>query len=358
MLKRRGKEYFIGLSIFLILLGGCSQDMQVSAEEIIHNAIESENEITDFYGKSEMKTFEGEEITGEMVSEEYVSDDDMKTVSEEQLTGSEVETIIDGEKMLVYDKTNESVMEVDTSEMGDIFTLSPKENFQSIIGMMEDSHTYEVIGEEELLDRNTFHIKLESKEANNLLGDVELWVDKESWFVVKTISETGEIRIETEYTELDFSPDFDKDTFTMDIPDDVEITNLDDMFTSESVTLEEAEDALGQEFFIFSEEDIQLTDIQVYELSNEEVDLEIQLTYRTNDDVPIFNLFVSSADDTEIEDPNMEIRGLPAEYEEMVESLTWNEEGLNYSLIRMDEEEGVDEIVEWAEDMVLSSETN
>ncbi|WP_339285706.1 hypothetical protein [Oceanobacillus sp. FSL K6-3682] len=357
MLKRRWKESLIGLIIFTIVLGGCSQDMQVSAEEIIHNAIESEKEITDFYGEAEMKMFEGEELAEQMIMKEYHSGSDRKIVMEGKLQGEEAEALNDGEMMQVYDKTNETVMEVDTSEMGDIYALSPKENFQAMIDTMEDSHTYEVVGEEELLDRDTFHIKMEAKEANSLLGDTEVWVDKETWIVIKSISEAAEIRTESEYTKLDFSPEFDENTFTMEIPDDVEINNIEDMFSSDSVTLEEAEEALGQEFLIFPEEDIQIMDIQVHDLDNEQSGEEIQLSYGTKEGVSLFELFISIADeDTTIEDPNMEIRGTPAEYEEMFSSMKWDEDGLNYFVMRMDNEEGVDDIVEWAEDMVLSSE--
>ncbi|MFD1386435.1 hypothetical protein ACFQ4Z_06430 [Oceanobacillus oncorhynchi subsp. oncorhynchi] len=75
MSKFRWKESLIAASILFLVLGGCSQNVEVSAEEIIHNVVETEvEEIDEFYGKSEMTVYEGEDIIEESVMEEYASE--------------------------------------------------------------------------------------------------------------------------------------------------------------------------------------------------------------------------------------------------------------------------------------------
>ncbi|GIO21473.1 hypothetical protein [Oceanobacillus sp. J11TS1] len=356
MFQFRWKASFMAISIFILILGGCSQNMEVSAEEIIHNAIESEKEVSEYYGKSEMKMFDGEEMIEESIMEEFVSGNDRKIVTygQSQGTEEEIELLNNGEKMVMYNKSNKTAQEMDTTAFAD-YQFTPKEFFQRMLAGMRDSHDYEVIGEEEMLDRDTFHIKLEAKEADSLMGDMELWVDKETWMVLKTISETGDSKMESTYTELDLSPDFAEDTFTLDIPDDVEITNMEDIGSTESISAEEAEEELGKAFYMFPEEAYTLNDIEINNV--ETVDRkELNLTYISNDDIPMFFLSIFEApEDMEIEASNVQIRGNVTQYEESINAYYWDEDGLRYVLMitNPDIEE---EILELTEDMMLSSE--
>lgn len=336
--------------------------MQVSAEEIIHNAIESEKEVNEYYGKSEIKLFEGEEMTEHMTMEEYVSGMEKKMVTKGLLQGEEVETVNNGESMILYDKSTGTAQKMDTGELADIYAKSPKDNYKMLLDDMQDSHTYELAGEEKLLDRDTFHIKMKAKESGNLLGDMDLWVDKDTWMVVKTILKAGNIRTESEYVELDFSPEFDEATFTLDIPDDVEITDTADNFASESVTVEEAEEALGQAFYLFSEEDVTLQEIELQETNmsqgSEEIKRnELNLVYTSKEDVPLFSLAVFPApEDMPLETSDLEIRGKAAEYDETINLIIWDEEDLRYSLIITNPDLEMEEITKLTEEMVLSSE--
>lgn len=336
--------------------------MQVSAEEIIHNAIESEKEVNEYYGKSEIKLFEGEEMTEHMTMEEYVSGMEKKMVTKGLLQGEEVETVNNGESMILYDKSTGTAQKMDTGELSDIYAKSPKDNYKMLLDDMQDSHTYELAGEEKLLDRDTFHIKMKAKESGNLLGDMDLWVDKDTWMVVKTILKAGNIRTESEYVELDFSPEFDEATFTLDIPDDVEITDIADNFASESVTVEEAEEALGQAFYLFSEEDVTLQEIELQETNmsqgSEEIKRnELNLVYTSKEDVPLFSLAVFPApEDMPLETSDLEIRGKAAEYDETINLIIWDEEDLRYSLIITNPDLEMEEITKLTEEMVLSSE--
>jgi outer membrane lipoprotein-sorting protein len=359
MMKITWRKSVILLSISVLLLGGCSAGMNVSAEEIIHNALESEEELNSYYGKSEMKLYEGGELTDHAILEEYIADGKAKIITNGQLNNEVMEVLNDGEQMLMYDKANKEATSMDMSGMVDIGSVSPKEQFKLMVDSMKDSHSYEVIGEEKVLDFDTYHIKLKANKTDNLFGDFELWVDKKSWFVVKFISETGEMRTEFEYTDLDLSPDFDESTFTIDIPDDIEITSLEDDFGPDTVTLEEAEKALGQPFYVFSEDEVQLSSVQMYDLTKELGRYEVELIFSSNEGIPLFTMSVFPTNEgTEIEEGSLEIRGNKAEFEEIINGIFWDEQGMRYSLLITNPDIDQEDIMKWAENMVLSSEMN
>ncbi|RKQ34000.1 LolA family protein [Oceanobacillus halophilus] len=355
-MKVMWRKSIILVSIIILLLGGCSQGMNVSAEEIIHNAIESEKDVTTYHGVSEMKMFDGEEMTEHIILEENVADEKRKVLTKDQLLDQEVEVFNDGQKMIMYDKGKGQAHEMDTSELGDIAGSSPKDQLKTMMESMKDSHTYEMSGEEKVLDYDTYHIEIKANEADNLLGDMELWVDQKTWFVVKMISETGDVRTELEYTELDFSPEFPEGTFTLEIPDDVEIENLEESFGPDTVTLEEAEEALGQAFLVLPEEEVHLSNVQMYDFSSELERYEVELTYSSEEDIPMFTLSIfPTPEEMAIEGADLEIRGNPAEYEEVINGYLWDEDGLRYSLLMTNPDVEEEEILNMLENMKLSS---
>ncbi|WP_249870677.1 LolA family protein [Oceanobacillus saliphilus] len=356
-MKFTWRKCVVLLSILTLLLGGCSQNRNVSAEEIIHNAIESEKDVTTYQGESVMKLYEGDEVIEHAILQEYVAGEKRKVVTEDQLRNEVVEVFNDGMKMLMYDQGSGQAHEMDMTELGALGGLSPKEQLKSMLESMKDSHSYEVVGEEKLLDFDTYHIKLKANHADDLLGDMDLWVEKKTWFVVKYVSVTGDNRIELEYTELDFSPNFSEGVFTIDIPEDVEIANLEDDFLPDTVTVEEAEEALGQPILLFPEEDVYLSGVQMYDFSEELNRYEVELTYNSKDDIPV--LYVSvfpSPEDMEITEGEMNIRGNIAEYDAFINGIFWDEGGLRYSLLIMNPDIDPDEIVQLTEKMKFSSE--
>ncbi|MEI3603526.1 hypothetical protein SPD79_16610 [Oceanobacillus sp. SE10311] len=357
-MKRKWKRYLILLSVLTLVLGGCSQNMKVSAEEIIHNAIGSDKDITNYAGVSETKIFEGEELIEHFTMEENVEGQKRKIISNDKLLGNQSEVLNDGEKMLMYDKENGIAHEMDLSELGGFTTTSPREQFTTVMDIIQDSHTHELVGEEKILGFDTYHIQIEANESGGLIGDMEVWIDKKTWFIVKLISETGDSRTESTYTELDFSPKFTEDVFTIDIPDDVEIETLDGDLGETSVTLEEAKEALGQDFLLFSHDNTELLSVELYDFSGGELDRnEIVMNYGSKEGTPLASLSVfPTPEDMEIEAPNLEIRGNPAEYEEIINGYTWDEDGLRYSLLVEDPSVDEEEILNWTENMVLSSE--
>lgn len=355
-MKLTWKKVMLIMSMFALVLGGCSQN-NVSAEEIIHNAIESEKDLASYFGKSEMKVYEGEELMEHTVMEEYVDGIKRKIINIDQLLEQEIIVLNDGENMTMYDEATGEAHKMNTSELEGFTGAGPKDQFISMMDMLKESHTHELVGEEEILGDDTYHIRMKANEKNGLIGDMEFWVDQKTWFIVKLVTETGDMKVEVTYTELDFSPKFSEDTFTIDIPEDVEITDLEEEVAPNNVTLEEAAKALEQPILTFSEDDAKLDSITMREPQGELNRYEVDMTFSSEEGAPLFMLSVfPTPEDMPISESDVEVRGNDAEYEEMMDAYLWDEDGLRYNLMVVNPDIKQEEILEITENMVLSSE--
>src|SRR3954451_11267420 len=131
----------------------------------------------------DMKMFEGEDLIDHVKIQEYVSKEGKrKVLTDDQLKEYETESLNDGEKVIFFDRGTEEAFEMDVSEIGMLATLNPKEQFKMMIESMEETHDYEIVGEEKTLGFNTYHVQVNAKQDDGLLGDMELWVDQKTWF--------------------------------------------------------------------------------------------------------------------------------------------------------------------------------
>ncbi|RDW20290.1 hypothetical protein CWR48_06265 [Oceanobacillus arenosus] len=335
--------------------------MNASAEEVIQNVIESDKDMNDYYGEMEMKMFDGEDLIDHVNTQEYVSKEGKrKILTKDQLNDNEIVALNDGEKMIMYDKGKEEAFEMNVSDIDISASMNPKEQFKMMIESMEQTHEYEIAGEEKVLGYNTYHIKVNAKQEDSLLGDMELWVDQKTWFILKITSETGNSRMDFEYTKLDLSPEFKENVFTIDIPDQINIESIDENLAPDTVTIEEAENALGKPFLVFSDDEVKLNNIQMYDFTKELERYELEMEYTTNDDVPMFFLSIFPApeeEDIEIKPGEMKVRDNNAEYEEQINSIMWDEDGLRYSIIITNPDITIEEVIELTENMVWNSDT-
>src|SRR5699024_12586713 len=93
---------------------------------------------------------------------------------------------------------------------------------------------------------------------------------KENWIVLKMIFNRGESKTEMVYTKIDFNPKILTDTFTLDLPDDVEMKNLDDMSNESEITLEEAKENIGAFHYFPENEELDISTIEMIELQGED----------------------------------------------------------------------------------------
>ncbi|WP_339285708.1 hypothetical protein [Oceanobacillus sp. FSL K6-3682] len=334
--------------------------MNISAEEIMRKAAELGKGIENYYTLSESKVYKGKELIEHSILEEYVANGKRKIVTNDQLLGEDAksEAWNDGEKVIIYDKHNGRAFKLDIAEDENIQSLDPKEKINNVMGIMNGSHEFTFIGEETILDFDTVQIDAKAKTSNHLFGDTVLWVDKKTGFIIKMISNNGGVQTEMQYKEIDFSPEFPEDAFTLNIPEGVEIKDL-EAYAPDTVTLEGAEEILEQSFYLFSEKEFNLKDVEIHHIEGEITRDELNLTYYSKEDAPMFYLTIfHSPEGMKIEKADLKIRGKQAKYEKIVNSITWDEDGLRYAIILINPDIEKEEIIKKAESMVLSSNLN
>lgn len=354
------RELVLAGFLSLSLLTGCTGNMTASADEIVTKVLENGKDMQSYYGKSVMKIYEGEELQNEIEIEEFVNAEGKRKVITTDLNNENARsyTLNDGEKVITYDENENVAFQFDISGEAMPTSMTQKEQLVLMLENVKQTHTQELVGEEKILDFDTQHIKLKAKEKDGIIGDIELWVEEKSWFIVKFNFDSGDLRTEQMYEEIDFSPKFEKDTFTLDLPADVEIKEMEEDLIPETGTLEEAEKMLGEPFLVFSGEAVELDKVEWDELKGIVNRTELTLSYKVNA-VLAFTVSVFKTPEekgTELKESEYKVRGQKTEYWKEINALTWDENGLRYSIIIEDPNLTPEEVIALTENMKLSSE--
>jgi len=353
------KNLLIGATLSIGLLGGCSGGITASADKIVSNVLEADKKIDAYYGKSEMKVYKAKELTEDVMLEEFVSNDQKRKVITTDLKNANKKSVAlnDGKKLITYELGSDKAMSMTFPDEGAPVSMSPKEQLTKMLEGLGKTHTYEVVGEEKILGLNTYHLKVKAKSKKSVLGDMEFWVDQKTWFIVKSITNSGENRIETEYKKLDFSPKFAKDTFTLKPPENVKVENLDNSLKPLTGTVAEAEKALGKPFLIFDEKTAKLEGVEWLNLKGELNRTEVTIHYKTLEgSVFSLSIFPTPKDKgMKIEGEDSKIRGQHAGYMEEIRAVSWDENGMRYTIMMEQPDLTLEKMSKLAESMHLST---
>ncbi|WP_307343839.1 LolA family protein [Caldalkalibacillus uzonensis] len=344
LIKIVGIMSMIGV-IAIGLMGCSSEGNQFLPEQVLKNALESASELGDYYAEAEMKIYEKDTILEHMLVKEWVSEDGKRRTEIESQDGSETSIAVnDGERLISYQPEKKQAFVIEDPELLSFNQVSPKQQAEQLLKMIQDTHDVALGGEEEIAGRSTYHVSARAQETTSLFGDQELWIDKENWLVLKMISISGDMKTELVYTKVEFNPEIPAETFTLELPDDVHILNLDEMNKTREVTLAEAAENIGHPFLHFPETDgLTIARVELLELKGELDRTEVNVDYH-QDGLPYLTLtvFQSPQDEGEPEmfpgEEAVTIRGQEGTYMEMNDfrSLYWQENGLNYSIILVD----------------------
>ncbi len=342
----------------MTLLAGCSGEMAASSEDIIANVLDSENKFEAYYGKAVMKHYEGKELMGEMELEEFAGKDGKrKIITTDKLKGDATAySVNDGKEILSYEEGSDVAHRLDLVMDENTATMTQKEQLTMLFDGIKETHTIEIAEEKKILDFDTYHLKATAKSKDAILGDMEFWVDQKTWFVLKSITIAGDIRSEIEYTEIQFSPNFTEETFTLDLPENVEVKDLESEFQSQTGSVEEAAKALGEPFLLFHDSAAELESVEWYELKGEINRTEVNILYK-KENIPSFMLTVFPTPEEpgmEIQEGDYKVRGQNAEYMKEIKSISWDENGLRYSIMIQHPDLTIEEVVQLAENMELS----
>lgn len=352
------KSILLSSVITLGLLSGCSEDMAISTDKMISNVLESDNKLESYYAEGNMNVYEGDTLIEKMTFQEWHSSDGKKKiVTKDEIKQKSSYVMNDGKQLLIYEEGSDVANSIDISDEEFVSSMpSQREILIQMLEQQKDTHSYEFTGEEEVNGVKTNHIKVTKKSKKSILGDMELWIDPKGWFIMKSKMVNGENKIEHEYTKVDASPQFTDDTFTLTLPNDVEIQPVKD----ETVTLEEAEKALDTSFLTLNKEIAEIEKIELDELKGEINRSEVTVYYK-KDDIPLLmlSIFPTPKDDEDEvgfpEEEEITVRGLKGLAMKELNMFQWDEEGLRYSLIIEHPDMSVDEVIALLEKMEWSS---
>ncbi|MEC2075242.1 hypothetical protein [Metabacillus fastidiosus] len=358
------KVLLISSTLIVGILSGCTEKTVMASDEIMTNILSTSKEFQAYYAESETKTFQDGKETDAFTMKEYVNNEGQKKViTKDTKTNKESIAFNDGKQVLTYVVGSKEAISLNVEGVDLPVDQTHKEQFTNMLESMKDSHKTEVIGEEKILNLNTYHLKLTANRKNSILGDIDFWVDQKSWFIIKSSFTNAETRVDTEYKKLDFNPVFEKDTFTVYLPEDVVITPAENMIAPRFGSIEEAKKVIKQEFLLFNDPELSFgEEIEISEFSSEAgTHKEIVVNYKDKNDHPSFSLTIFKTQETEGIDLGMEttdinIRGYKATYIKKLNNLSWDENGLTYSILIENPDMTVEEIVKKAENMKLSSE--
>ena len=351
-----------GATVVLLTFGlaACSSDEnQYSPEQVINNAMKENEEPLSYYAEATMKMAAEEE---QIKLKEWRSKDGKVKVETEGGTEEEQGiTVNDGQTITMYQESTKQAFVSDDGEMLATMAPSPKEQAQQLLKMIGDSHTISIDEEEKIAGRDAYHLVAKANEKDTLFGDQELWVDKENWFVLKSISESGDNRVDIEYTKIEFNKEFPDETFIIELPDGTDIQDLDAMSNTSEVTIEEAAQNVGKPILYFPEEKSRKIErIEMDDIKGELNRVEINIEY-VKEETPLMSLSLftspeSPEDDIKIPgEEKVEIRGIEGTKMEMegFRNLFWLENGVSYSILLNDPEVSFEEVIQWANDMEL-----
>jgi len=348
----------ISLTIFfggvVVSLFGCSSTTnQYSPDQVIQNALEEE--MPSYYGEVE-SIIHDQGIETREIMREWRSNDG-KTRIELQHQGGSNKTISvnDGHVLTIYEADQNKAYMIDDPEILS-FNLSPREQVNMLLKNIRDTHELSTKDGGKVISRDTHHISAKTKKNDTLFGDVELWIDKETWLILKMTLHAGDSVTTTAYTKIDFKTNMSSELFVIDLPEDVEIENMSDIAKTKEISLEDVPSKIGKSVNYFPEtEEFKISLVELYELQGELNRNEVSIDY-TRNGLPLLTLSVFEKGTDTLDDLPGEIvkvRNHDGIYETLgdVRSLLWQEDGFTYSILLIDPNYAIEELIHLTEKM-------
>lgn len=349
----------------MVGLAGCTSTMsQYSPDQVINNALEETTSLESYYAEVEWKTTEKGKDTEQIFMKEWHSDDGKIRVETKNKEGSEQTIVVnDGHALMTYQVEENQAWIIHHPELIELNQLSQKDQASLFLEIVRDTHEVSVEGEEKIIGRATYHLVAEAKADSSLFGDMELWVDKENWRVLKMILHTGDTKDEILYTKIDFSEKISSHIFTLDLPEDVDLQNVEDISQTIELTLDEVAEQFTQPIFYFPEKTgLEISAIELVDMQSELFQKEVSFDY-TKDDLPLLTLSVfESTEESQDEafvfpgEETVTVRNQEGFYSEFsgIRTLQWQEEGLSYSIMIIDPNVTIEDLQELADEMIIA----
>lgn len=264
--------------LLFMMMYGC-QVRQVSGDEILQSLLHSDDEPISYYQETEYRWDDGDSF---FMKEWRKADGRVRTEMYEQGRLQSIMIQTSGSFHLV-DYEDEQILVGDnqtSDEWLEMFQRTPRNWLLDMLQNIYDTYSISEVKEATHLGRDVFVLKLNE---NNDGGDrTELWVDKESWIILKSVSESGEFGYVSEVIHLELELEMEEQLFEVDTSLGFERVTIDELVSSESISLEEAKQLTNHSFLIPSDE-YELVELIAYPKQEEEEDDLLDFLYRKPD---------------------------------------------------------------------------
>jgi len=265
-----------------LFMAGCV-DEELTAEQIAEKMQQKQDSIEDYsYTMYMTISFGGQEQVME-ADTMYKKPNKIKTVQKLPAETAGSVAVSDGKTMWIYDPNQNTVMTMDLPEIAG----QNEPDYQKLINTMLDENDFSVVGVEKFDGRTAYVIEITSKDDTEvgLFGNVEVWIDKETWMPLKMEMKDsdGNPVYSAEYRNFRINTGISDEEFHFEIPEGAEIRTMDEFVPPERMTLEEAREKATFDILVPSNlpDGYEFDSAMVIE---NDVSETISLTYRNGDE--------------------------------------------------------------------------
>lgn len=333
------------------LFGGCNglKKDTIIPGDVISKAMTAYEKPKSYYGEAKMDMSENGKTTMNSTIKEWTDNSKNKIRRRVEVNSKEEGKVVstnDGSKMLIYMEKQKKAMTMKSGDEVSENGVDYKSQLMKELNGISKTHTLIYKGEETVNGFKTYHILAKPKQEKSLIGEVNYWIDKDNWFVVKNTSENANSKSSVEYIKLDFSPKFDDSLFTQKLPSDVKIEQIDGKLNENKIDMKQAEKIAGKPILTLNEKAGYKLKSITYLDAKAVKHKEINQTYEKNGaEALILTTIVfddgkipSNKTDLKLDgEKDITIRGKKGtSMEDTIKSISWSEDGFNYDMLIQD----------------------
>lgn len=339
------KVIYSAALVAMLMLGACSDSESYTPQEILNATLNESTELTSYYAEYEMTTT-GED--GKFTAKQWHKDGKTRVETKDE-NGVTSYAVNDGSSVMSYTESEKVAYKFSTGDSEGFAPPTLREQAQNLLEMVKDTHDISIGKDEKIAGRDTYHLIAKEKAAGSLFGDTEIWVDKKTWMMLKSVSTTADMQVVTEFTKFEPDANIEEAQFELELPADVTLEE-NEVKAPETITLDEAK-AMHGSFLTFKEENGWA--LQMIENMDVEKTKEIALGYLKNEEPAITLSVFKPLEDMDIEN-EVTVRGQKGDLMEAGDFrlLTWDEDGLRYNIIFDNPDITTEEIIALTETMV------
>ncbi len=209
-----------------LFVSGCTEEL--SAEKIAEQIQEKEDSIQDYSYTMQMTSYFGEETQESETRVLQKKPNKSKAIAIEPEEEAGTIAISDGEFMWTYDPKTNTVIKMEmpnTPVLGEI-------DYVGIISELLNETEVSLLGMEEIEGRPAYLLKTSPKEEGEgiqLVAEMKLWVDKETWMPLRyeMYNSDGDLVIELEILDLEINTGIPDSEFVFEVPEGATLKTVD-----------------------------------------------------------------------------------------------------------------------------------